>query len=448
MPQTRRSSRGRHRAPVASARTPFTAPRLRVGRIAKGALALGLVLSLGGYTVAESATQRESAAAARSAVTVAAQAYAQVAAERIRARATARTAVEDATSVRTVASASVTEVELSTITAAVAQVNTLLAQLPTTSTAPPDPAAGAGRAARGVVRKPVPAAAGVATATSASLTSAPAPGSTPGAGAPPPAGASPAAAGSPAAPGPDAATVDAAPAPDVLAPAAPSPTDGTLALPLTHGDLAAATREAAQSRAPADDAAPTDKLAAQIMVAVARLADVTAKVQEAAQANLSAMQAAAATADQATAAAAAEAKKMALRTSLDAYANGRVPADALCPIDFAPGQQLRCDAVAPLAALNASFKAQFGADLIVTDSYRSYSDQVVCSRTKGSLCATPGTSDHGRGVAVDLGSGVERFGSVQSRWMNVNAGKYGWIWPEWARPTGSNPEPWQWDFTG
>jgi LAS superfamily LD-carboxypeptidase LdcB len=445
MPQTRRSSRGRHRAPAASARTPFPAPRLRVGRIAKGALALGLVLSLGGYTVAESATQRESAAAARSAVTAAAQAYAQVAAERTRARATARTAVEDATSVRTVASASVTAVELDAITAAVAQVNTLVAQLPTTRTAPLDPAApaaaGAGRAARGVVRKPVPAAAGVATATSASLASAPAPGSTPAAGAPA------AAAGSPAA-GPDAPTVDAAPAPDVLAPVAPSPTDGTRGRPLTHGDLAAVTREAVQSRAPADDAAPTDELAAQIMVAVARLADVTAKVQDAAQANMSAVQAASATADQASAAAAAAAKKMALRTSLDAYANGRVPADALCPIDFAPGQQLRCDAVAPLAALNASFKAQFGADLIVSDSYRSYSDQVVCSRTKGSLCATPGTSDHGRGVAVDLGSGVERFGSVQSRWMNVNAGKYGWIWPEWARPTGSNPEPWQWDFTG
>ena len=35
------------------------------------------------------------------------------------------------------------------------------------------------------------------------------------------------------------------------------------------------------------------------------------------------------------------------------YANGRIPADVLCPLDFAPGHMLRCDAAERLTALSA-----------------------------------------------------------------------------------------------
>ena len=461
-PQLRRSSGGRHRAGAGTQRPPFSA-RLRLGRTAKGALALGLVLSLGGYTVAESATQRESARAAQSLLTAAATARTQTAAQRVRAVATARTAVADATAVQRVASASVPQGDLATITDAVARVNALIERVPA-NPAPVGPAAptAAARASRGVSRAPVAAHAAGVTATSAVVGSAAPPASAPPASAPP----------APAPPAP-AATTSAPPtsAPENPAPATPAAAAGAPG----PGDLATAVRTPVPT--PADDAAPTDTVAAGIMAAVARLAAVTAKVQTAAQANIAATQAAAASAAQAATAkeadaarlatvqtqaaaqaklaatkaaqvAAAAAKKAALSTSLDAYANGQVPASALCPIDFAPGQQLRCDAVAPLSQLNASFRATFGADLVVSDSYRSYADQVACSRTKGRLCATPGTSDHGRGVAVDLGSGVERLGSAQSQWMNANAGTFGWIWPDWARPGGSNPEPWQWDFTG
>jgi LAS superfamily LD-carboxypeptidase LdcB len=456
--QVRRSSGGRHRASAGTQRPPFSA-RLRLGRTAKGALALGLVLSLGGYTVAESATQRESARAAQSVLTAAATARTQTTAERVRAVATARTAVADATAVQKVASASVPQGDLATITDAVARVNALIEQVPANPApvGPAAPTAAAARASRGVPRRPMAARAAGVTAASAVVGSA-----APAAAAVPP----------PAAPAPENAAPE-NPAPENRAPSTPPSAAGAPAP--GPGDLAAAVRTPVP--AGADDAAPTDTVAAGIMVAVARLAAVTAKVQTAAQANIAATQAAAASAAQAAAAkeadaarlataqtqaaaqaklaatkaaqaAAAAAKKAVLSTSLDAYANGQVPASALCPIDFAPGQQLRCDAVAPLSQLNASFRATFGADLVVSDSYRSYADQVACSRTKGRLCATPGTSDHGRGVAVDLGSGVERLGSAQSQWMNANAGKFGWIWPDWARPNGSNPEPWQWDFTG
>ena len=125
-----------------------------------------------------------------------------------------------------------------------------------------------------------------------------------------------------------------------------------------------------------------------------------------------------------------------------------MPADALCALGFASGQQLRCDAVEALAALNASYRQTFGSDLVVTDSYRSYGAQVACSRTKGGLCAKPGTSNHGRGVAVDLGGGMELFGSSQHEWMARHAGEFGWVLPAWAGISGSKREPWHWEFTG
>ena len=79
--------------------------------------------------------------------------------------------------------------------------------------------------------------------------------------------------------------------------------------------------------------------------------------------------------------------------------------------------RLRCDAAEQLDVLNAAYRAQFGTDLVVNDSYRSYAGQVACKRTKGYLCATPGTSNHGSGIAVDLGGGIDSFGTKQHRWM-------------------------------
>jgi LAS superfamily LD-carboxypeptidase LdcB len=175
----------------------------------------------------------------------------------------------------------------------------------------------------------------------------------------------------------------------------------------------------------------------------------TARVQATADAALAAQQAAAAAEAEAAAAAAAEAAaKEAQRASLDAYANGRVPAEALCDLPVGEEQQLRCDAAEALAALDAAYTAEFGTPLEISDSYRSYAAQVACRRVKGYLCAVPGTSNHGRGVAVDLGGGVQTFGTRQHRWMAANAGDYGWDLPDWASAGGSKPEPWHWEFTG
>jgi len=71
----------------------------------------------------------------------------------------------------------------------------------------------------------------------------------------------------------------------------------------------------------------------------------------------------------------------------------------------------------------------------------------VCKRTKGYLCATPGTSNHGSGVAVDFGGGIETFGTKQYRWMAANAPGLSWTHPSWAESGGSKPEAWHWEYT-
>lgn len=133
---------------------------------------------------------------------------------------------------------------------------------------------------------------------------------------------------------------------------------------------------------------------------------------------------------------------------LDMYPNGRIPAAALCSPAFAPNHKLDCSSVPSLESLNNDFRAAFGKDIAITDSYRSYEEQVRCRQKKGSLCATPGTSNHGFGRAIDLASNINNFGTAEHNWMRRNAPKYGWVLPEWAQENGSKPEPWHWEFIG
>ena len=129
-------------------------------------------------------------------------------------------------------------------------------------------------------------------------------------------------------------------------------------------------------------------------------------------------------------------------------ANGFLPSTALCPLAGAPGHALRADAAAAFDRLAAAALAERGAPLCVNDSYRSYSQQVSVFARMPHLAAVPGTSRHGLGVALDLGCGVERFGSEAHRWMKANGPRFGWVHPEWAGVDGSLPEPWHWEYVG
>jgi hypothetical protein len=129
------------------------------------------------------------------------------------------------------------------------------------------------------------------------------------------------------------------------------------------------------------------------------------------------------------------------------YSNGRIPAAALTSLSFKPGHMLRCDAAAMLEELSAAYAERFGRSLPLTDTYRSYSQQVSTRAAKPGLAAVPGTSNHGWGLAIDLDAPASNPGSAQYKWLRANAPLYGWDNPGWARPGGSKPEPWHFEYS-
>jgi hypothetical protein len=124
------------------------------------------------------------------------------------------------------------------------------------------------------------------------------------------------------------------------------------------------------------------------------------------------------------------------------FSNGLIPSSALCPI--IGGGMLRADAAAAFNKMSQAYARTFGSPICVSASYRPYSRQVQLFASTPSLAAVPGTSNHGWGLAVDLGCGIQNYGSTQYRWMTKHAGAYGWVHPSWAL---RNPfEPWHWEF--
>jgi len=128
------------------------------------------------------------------------------------------------------------------------------------------------------------------------------------------------------------------------------------------------------------------------------------------------------------------------------HENGRIPQAELCPLAGAPSHRLRCDAAAAYAEMATTYRANLGSRLCITDSYRSFETQVSAAERKPDLAAKPGTSNHGWALAVDLCGGANDFGTRQHRWLQGNAGRFGWRQPSWASKSGSQPEPWHWEF--
>jgi len=124
------------------------------------------------------------------------------------------------------------------------------------------------------------------------------------------------------------------------------------------------------------------------------------------------------------------------------YSDGLIPSSQLCAI--IGGGRLRPDAAAAFNAMSQAYAQAFGTNLCVGDSYRSYSQQVSIFRERPSLAAVPGTSNHGWGLAVDLGCGVQSSRSAQYRWMTRTASQFGWVHPAWA--VHDPYEPWHWEF--
>jgi hypothetical protein len=125
--------------------------------------------------------------------------------------------------------------------------------------------------------------------------------------------------------------------------------------------------------------------------------------------------------------------------------NGAIPSGDLCTL-WDSRHRIRADAAIALAKLNIAYNQRFGDDLCLTDSYRTLSAQRSLAAVKPGLAATPGTSEHGYGLAIDACDGIERGGGARYTWMRDNAPLYGWDNPNWARPGGGKPEPWHWEF--
>ena len=121
------------------------------------------------------------------------------------------------------------------------------------------------------------------------------------------------------------------------------------------------------------------------------------------------------------------------------YGNGKIPKDMLSPIGI--GQHRMYSVAADAFKSMRSAAAAEGVDIGVTDSYRTYDQQVELAARKGlwkdgGYAAVPGTSPHGWGMALDLD--VSPAGLA---WVRANAARFGF---EETTPR----EPWHWEYRG
>ena len=122
---------------------------------------------------------------------------------------------------------------------------------------------------------------------------------------------------------------------------------------------------------------------------------------------------------------------------LVAFGNGRIPPSALSEIGVG-SHALHAPAATAFRRMSVAAKAA-GIEIGVTDSYRSYDSQVDLARRKGlysegGLAATPGRSNHGWGLALDL----DLDPAAQS-WMREHGPEFGFV-------EDTPREPWHWGY--
>lgn len=125
------------------------------------------------------------------------------------------------------------------------------------------------------------------------------------------------------------------------------------------------------------------------------------------------------------------------------YPNGLIPQESLCSLY--DGYFLRADAAVDFLLLNQEYQERFGENMCINSAYRDLQNQHrVYAQQPPGFAAVPGTSNHGLGLAIDLGCGIQHFRSERWNWMEANGARYGWYHPAWAK---SNPfEPWHWEY--
>jgi hypothetical protein len=123
-------------------------------------------------------------------------------------------------------------------------------------------------------------------------------------------------------------------------------------------------------------------------------------------------------------------------------ANGSLPPALLVKSTNAANNMFfLADVVESFDNLAKAYEARFGKKMTLTYAYRPYSEQVRLKEAEendnGNAAATPGTSNHGWGLAFDFdttdNTGINRFKSETYKWMRRKAPRLGWSNPSWAR---------------
>ncbi|WP_260855633.1 M15 family metallopeptidase [Curtobacterium sp. 9128] len=137
------------------------------------------------------------------------------------------------------------------------------------------------------------------------------------------------------------------------------------------------------------------------------------------------------------------------------YPNGQIPTSELTYVgDSTTGlgkQYLLDDAAAAFSAMAVEFRGAIGHSLTMAEAYRDLDrqqylyDGYKAGKPGFNLAATPGTSVHGLGRAVDFSGGVNSYGTAEKNWMNANGPRFGWQ----PRGDGFSPrEPWHFEYDG
>ena len=128
------------------------------------------------------------------------------------------------------------------------------------------------------------------------------------------------------------------------------------------------------------------------------------------------------------------------------HSNGEIPDSDLQALSFSPESKMNKQAAAAMEEMNKAYKADNGSNLLINEAYRDCATQIRYARELGAVAAPapPCRSNHGWGLAADISVGG--FGSPVYKWLEANAHKYGYVNPPWAKPGGSKPEAWHWEY--
>ena len=107
------------------------------------------------------------------------------------------------------------------------------------------------------------------------------------------------------------------------------------------------------------------------------------------------------------------------------FKNGEVPKSEMKKVTGYPGygaagSGLMHKSVADKFQSMLDAAKKDGHGIGINDTYRTYADQVYMKQTKGYLAATPGTSNHGYGLAADV-----NYTNAGYKWLWANAAKFG-----------------------